>query len=156
MSLYSKILVPIDGSATAERGLQEAMALARDLNAGLVLLHAVDIYPSVLEMSSAPAFQETRHLILQAGEKVLEQARRRVAEGGIAVEAVLRETTMQRVADVVAEEATNRRCGLIVMGTHGRRGFNRLALGSDAELVARYAPVPVLLVRQDAPPGSIR
>jgi len=36
---------------------------------------------------------------------------------------------------------------LVVMGTHGRRGFNRLAMGSDAELVTREAPVPVLLVR---------
>lgn len=49
----------------------------------------------------------------------------------------LREVTQGRVAD-------------IVMGTHGRRGFSRLALGSDAERVVRGSAVPVLLVRREA------
>lgn len=40
-------------------------------------------------------------------------------------------------------------CDLIVMGTHGRRGFSRMALGSDANRVVRTSPVPVLLVRQE-------
>jgi nucleotide-binding universal stress UspA family protein len=54
-----------------------------------------------------------------------------------------------RVADVVVEEAAKSGCDLIVMGTHGRRGFSRLALGSDADLVVRSSPVPVLLVRNE-------
>jgi nucleotide-binding universal stress UspA family protein len=52
-----------------------------------------------------------------------------------------------RVCDMNLQEAENARSDLIVMGTHGRRGLRRLVLGSDAELVLRESPVPVLLVR---------
>jgi nucleotide-binding universal stress UspA family protein len=61
----------------------------------------------------------------------------------------VREVTRGRIATVVVDEARSSGCDLIVMGTHGRRGFNRLALGSDADLVVRESPVPVLLVRDD-------
>lgn len=53
-------------------------------------------------------------------------------------------------ADVIVEQAKKREADLIVMGTHGRRGLRRFALGSDAELVVRSSPVPVLLVRGPA------
>jgi len=53
---------------------------------------------------------------------------------------------------VVVGEAEKAGCDLIVMGTHGRRGLSRLTLGSDAELVVRHAPVPVLLVRHSEAP----
>jgi nucleotide-binding universal stress UspA family protein len=51
------------------------------------------------------------------------------------------------VCDLILKEAASAGIGLIVMGTHGRRGLSRLTLGSDAELVLRESPVPVLLVR---------
>ena len=52
-----------------------------------------------------------------------------------------------RVCDLILSAARGPGIGLIVMGTHGRRGLRRLTLGSDAELVLRESPVPVLLVR---------
>ena len=55
-----------------------------------------------------------------------------------------------RVADTIVRHAKRCRADLIVMGTHGRRGMGRLIMGSDAELVARYARVPVLLVHERA------
>jgi nucleotide-binding universal stress UspA family protein len=55
-----------------------------------------------------------------------------------------------RVADVISGRARRWRADLIVMGTHGRRGVNRMLLGSDAELVVRNASAPVLLVRAGA------
>jgi len=149
--MYSKILVPIDGSATAERGLREAIEVAAQMKSHLVLLFIVDDYPMLLEMASAANFEEARHRMLKAGEGVLEQARQRAAEAGVSCEVVLREVTALRAADAIVEEAAQRGCELIVMGTHGRRGFNRLAMGSDAELVLRESPVPVLLVRFEAP-----
>jgi nucleotide-binding universal stress UspA family protein len=56
------------------------------------------------------------------------------------------------VADAIVEEAKTANCDLIVIGTHGRRGIDRVLLGSDAETVLRQSPVPVLLVRAPAPP----
>jgi nucleotide-binding universal stress UspA family protein len=55
-----------------------------------------------------------------------------------------------RVCDAILEEAKRSKAELIVMGTHGRRGLTRVALGSDAELVLRESAVPVLLVRAAA------
>ena len=54
----------------------------------------------------------------------------------------------RHASDVILDEAKRWRADLIVMGTHGRRGFNRLLLGSDAERVLRDTPVPLLLVRE--------
>jgi nucleotide-binding universal stress UspA family protein len=146
-TMYSKILVPIDGSPTAERGLREALALAAPLGAKLVLLNVVDDYPILLDMGSALAFEETRRALLKLGEEVLDRARRQAAEADVPCECVLREVTSLRASDAIVDEAAARKCDLIVMGTHGRRGFNRLAMGSDAEIVVRESPVPVLLVR---------
>jgi nucleotide-binding universal stress UspA family protein len=64
-------------------------------------------------------------------------------------ETVLREVTGKRVAEVIVDQTKVHACDLILMGTHGRRGFSRLAMGSDAEQVARSSPVPVLLVRAE-------
>jgi nucleotide-binding universal stress UspA family protein len=56
------------------------------------------------------------------------------------------------VADEIVKQAKEWLADLIVMGTHGRRGLERLAMGSDAELVLRLSPVPVLLVRDRPEP----
>jgi nucleotide-binding universal stress UspA family protein len=58
------------------------------------------------------------------------------------------------VCDQIVQEARAVEAGLIVMGTHGRRGLRRVALGSDAELVLRESPVPVLLVREPEPAAA--
>ncbi len=144
--MYKHILAPVDGSDTSERGLREAIALAAEQNARLVLLHVVDNYPRVADRATAVAFAETLDFLRASGNSLLERARDLALDAGVDAEVCMREITSQRVADVVVDEAKHRACDLIVMGTHGRRGFSRLALGSDADLVVRQSPVPVLLV----------
>jgi len=153
--MYKRILVPLDGSATAERGLREAIGLARDRQSTLFLLHVVDEYPLVLQMSSATNHEQTERASLRMttlreyGDAVLAKAKMVAIKAGVTSDTRLREISSGRIADVIVEEATSSDCDLIVMGTHGRRGFSRLMLGSDAELVVRTATVPVLLVRED-------
>jgi nucleotide-binding universal stress UspA family protein len=65
----------------------------------------------------------------------------------VKVDTLLLETLGRRVADVIVREAKKWRADVIVLGTHGRSGLSRVVLGSDAELVVRESPVPVLLVR---------
>lgn len=149
--MYSRILVPIDGSPTAERGLQEALALARQLDASVVLLYVVDSYPMMVEMATSTTWDAITEGLRDAGRKVLGAAHEAATKQGVASEAVLDDVDAARVADVIVEQAKARHCELIVMGTHGRRGAGRALLGSDAELVLRLSPVPVLLVR--APQG---
>ena len=150
--MYKRILVPLDGSVTANRGLEEAIRLAAGLQATLVLLHVVNEQPAVLETTSAVAFDETRRQMLKDGDRLLGDASLWALDAGVASEAVLKELIGGRVADTIVAEATRTACDLIVMGTHGRRGMSRLVLGSDAELVVRESPVPVMLLRR--PPSE--
>jgi nucleotide-binding universal stress UspA family protein len=145
--MYTRILVPTDGSPCGERGLREAIALARQLKASLVLLHVVNDFPLLMEMASAQAVELPHAAVLEAARATLARAEATAAAAGVGAEGVLRDAGTAPVADVVLEEARARRCDLIVMGTHGRRGLRRLTMGSDAELVLRSTPVPVLLVR---------
>jgi nucleotide-binding universal stress UspA family protein len=149
MSLYTHILVPLDGSPTADRGLQEAIHLASALNSKLRLLHLIDDFPMLADLSTIASFEAGLQRMRQYGESVLAKALAQATMAGVEAETVLREVTQGRVADVVIEEAGKAACDLIVMGTHGRRGISRLALGSDAERVVRGSTVPVLLVRQE-------
>ena len=148
--MYKTILVPVDGGPTAARGLREALGLASEQKARLVLLNVVDDYPILAEMAPAVNYEEGRRRLLARGEEVLRDAGKLAAEAGVPCDGVLREVTAERTADAIVEEAAKRGADLIVMGTHGRRGFSRVALGSDAELVLRESPVPVLLVRGPA------
>lgn len=149
--MYKKILVPLDGSGTSEAGLREAIALAADQKATLALLHIVDDFSMLVDAASMVAYAETLDYLRSHGNKVLAQAKERATAAGVPVETQMNEATGKRVADLIVGEARRAGCDLIVMGTHGRRGFSRLALGSDADLVVRTSPVPVLLVRgQDA------
>jgi nucleotide-binding universal stress UspA family protein len=146
--MYAKILVPIDGSETSERGMREAIGLARQLTSRLVLLYIVDPYPQLGDTASAGMFEDSRRHLLRFGERTLDNARKSASESGVSSEAVLCEASTGCAAEVIVDEAARHGCQLIVMGTHGRRGLNRLLLGSDAELVLRLAEVPVLLVRK--------
>lgn len=145
--MYHRIMVPLDGSATAERGLREAIGLAAEHKARLYLLHVVDDFPMLLEISSVASYQEMLNGLRQYGEGVLARAKRAAENAGVQAESLLREVRQQRIAEVIVEEARKASCDLIVMGTHGRRGFSRLTMGSEAELLVRISPLPVLLVR---------
>lgn len=145
--MYARILVPLDGSDTANLGFEEAVAIARAMKSQLVLLHAVDAFPVLAEMASAASYQQIEEGARRYGEDVLTRARSTAADHGVPAETRLVEATTGRAADVIVREARDLGCELIVMGTHGRRGFSHLMMGSDAEAVARAATVPVLLVR---------
>ena len=145
--MYDRILVPVDGSATASRGLDEAIALAARLGSALHLLHVVDVRPLIGEAALYAAPAELIDEWQKAGAALLDDAVARARAAGVAAEGAIRSDPGLRVCDLILHEARDAKAGLIVMGTHGRHGFSRLTLGSDAELVLREAPVPVLLVR---------
>src|SRR5512134_3528351 len=149
--MYQRILVPVDGSATAERGLREAVKLASGQATRLLFLHVVDDYTTLAEMTSAAGYEDMLKRLRQYGLDVLSRAKREAEAASVHCETLLREVTGKRVADVIVEQVGQHGCDLIIMGTHGRRGFSRLTLGSAAEGVARISPVPVLLVRADEP-----
>jgi len=146
--MYQRILVPVDGSATSDKGLDEAIKLAKLTGASLRLIHVVDVMMFANGFETYGAFaDDVVPRMQEVGEKLVEQARSRVAAAGVKVDSVLFDTLALRVSDAVNEQARAWGADLIVIGTHGRRGVGRFLLGSDAEQILRTAPVPVLLVR---------
>lgn len=150
--MYTQILVPVDGSATSNAGLAEAVKLAKLTGGRLRLLHVVDEMPFTMSTAGdAGASADLLVILNDAGKDILRQAQERVEQCGVAVDTVLFDGFGGRLSDRVTEQARDWPADLVVLGTHGRRGVGRLLLGSDAEQVLRTAAVPVLLVRgQDA------
>ena len=145
--MFRKILVPVDGSATAARGLKEAIRIAKDQGAKLRLVHVVD---ESMAIGSAEAGVDMEALVeglVKSGRTVLERARAAAEKGGARAETGIYESMSGPVADTILRDAKKWGADLIVMGTHGRRGIRRLVLGSDAEQVMRATTVPVMLVR---------
>jgi len=143
---YKKILVPVDGSAVSAKGLSEAIKLAKSSRARLRLLHIVEDYTAFSAPEVGVDVGPLLEAMLGTGRKTLARIERRVRSAGVKTESVLVENVGGRVADEIVWQAKRWRADLIVVGTHGRRGLQRALMGSDAELVARHSPVPVLLV----------
>jgi nucleotide-binding universal stress UspA family protein len=146
--MFKKILVPVDGSPTANKGLAEAVKLAKGQKATLVVLHVVD--ENVVTQSALGGGYFIEGLLeglLENGKKVLAKAVADAKKQGIKVQPVLIEDIGMAVSEVIVAQAKKLKADVIVLGTHGRRGVSRLLMGSDAEGVVRAATVPVLLVR---------
>ncbi|MFY2950534.1 universal stress protein [Achromobacter ruhlandii] len=146
--MYQRILVPVDGSPTSERGLQEAIRLALLTHASLRLIHVIDEMSFMLGIDVyGYAAGELLDLLRKDGTEILQQASATVRAQGVPVDSVLYENLDKTVQQRIIAEAEMWKADLIVIGTHGRRGVRRLVLGSSAEGVLRTSPVPVLLVR---------
>ena len=143
---YKRILVPVDGSATATKGMGEAISLAKESGAKLLLLHVVDEYPAFATPEIGASIGPLIDALRESGRQTLEGIATVAKAAGVTPESALVENFGERVAEAIVEKAVGWKADLIVMGTHGRRGITRALVGSDAELVVRYSPIPVLLV----------
>ena len=145
--MYRKILVAIDDSETSARGLDEAIKLAKGDSAQLCILHAIE--PTALAMypEAAVYADDLFGLLRDAGKEVLAKAVAKAAKRGVKARMALIVNRGFPIADLIVEYATGWKADVIVLGTHGRRGFIHLLMGSDAESVVRSSPIPVLLVR---------
>jgi nucleotide-binding universal stress UspA family protein len=146
--MYQRLLVPVDGSPTSDQGLDQAIALARLTGGSIRLLNVLDELIFTTGFETGATYTGTVLPALRQGsERILAAGARRDAAARVAVDTLTIECFAKRPCDVIVEQAVLWPADLIVIGTHGRRGVSRMLLGSDAEQVARMAPVPVLLVR---------
>ncbi len=146
--MYQRILVPVDGSETSNRGLDEALRLAAVVGGRVRVLHAIDELSFALAMDAYAGnpggWLDT---LREQGTRLLALAAAQAAQAGVPADTVLRDEFRSPVHQVVNDEARDWGAELIVLGTHGRRGLGRLVMGSSAEQILRTARVPVLLVR---------
>jgi nucleotide-binding universal stress UspA family protein len=137
--MLQTILVPLDGSALAERALPFAMRISRAAGATLVLVRAgLDTRLAQLDEGLIACLDASR----QADVELAEVAGRLQAAGTPIETRVRCDDAVRTILDVARE----RQADLIVMSTHGRGGLGRWAYGAVADQVLRQARVPVLLV----------
>jgi len=152
--MYKRILVAIDGSVTSDLALREAIGLAKDQNAMLRLIHVVDVTPPAYmaaEVTVAVHFPlaEYQKALKESGEKLLKTRATTAREAGVNVNTKLITVGMvgERIYEAIEEQSKQWPANLIVVGTEGRRGFQRLMIGSVAEGLVRISTKPVLLIR---------
>lgn len=146
--MFKRIVVAVDTSDTGQRALEAAINLASECRARLLIVHAVDVASASLGLEF-PAMADISEALIRNGQTLLQRSEKVAAVAGVTVETKLITigTLDQRVQEAIAETAETWSADLIVIGTHGRHGLNRLFLGSIAEGVARVATRPVLLIR---------
>jgi nucleotide-binding universal stress UspA family protein len=141
---YHRILVPVDGSATAGTALAAAIELAQRDGSRMRLLHAVD---ELALVSGAEDAGLLARLAREHGHRVLREALAAATAAGVQADVRLIEAPAQRLGQTVAAEAHDWPADLVVVGSRGRRGIGRVLLGSGAESIIRLAQVPVLVIR---------
>jgi len=142
--MYQHILIPTDSSEPSEKAVRQGCQLARHLGASVSILYVnepIALAPLV-GSETIPHYEEWVREARAAGEKALERAAQIAREEGVEAQTQLVEG---RPVQKILEAAKGH--DLIVMGSHGRGGLDRLLLGSVTTGVLHRSPVPVLVVR---------
>lgn len=143
MGLYQRILVPTDGSDETERAIEHAAELAAVHGATIHCIYVVNS-GSYTSLPMDTSWEGIGEVLQTEGEAAVTRAEEIVREHGVDVRTTLVDGTPSRE---IVRYAEREGCDLVVMGTHGRGGIDRLLLGSVAEHVVRSSSVPVLTVR---------
>ena len=139
-----KILAPVDFSHSSDRALQYALDFAVRSNAHLLLLHVVEAFPIDYMLGIKSAEEANEWQLKQARTRLRELSLKVIGESTISTESMVKfGKPFHEIAEVAKDEAVD----LIIIATHGYTGLKHIQLGSTAEMVVRYAPCPVLVVR---------
>jgi nucleotide-binding universal stress UspA family protein len=138
-SVFTRILVPLDGSEVAEIALVHAAQMADIFNADLILLRATFL-------DEVPNFDldKARLALINESETYLHEAAQTVQGHGRCVHTVV---CWSKAAEAIIDYAVGQKVSVVVMATHGHSDPERWPIGSIAEKVLRSMQVPVLLVR---------
>jgi nucleotide-binding universal stress UspA family protein len=148
--MFKKILVPTDGSALSEKAIHAAVEFARTNGSEIIALSVAEPYPY------AVAFAEGSSLI-QAAPEAFDEQMQELAQKNVDKVASLAQAskvpckTMVALSSSPHEEivraATDSRCDVIFMASHGRKGLNKLFVGSETQKVLAHSTLPVLVFR---------
>jgi len=148
--MFKHILVATDGSRLSDKAVDAAIRLARDEGAKLTAFHATEDYPIAPFPEYAIAYgalgpDEWTKEQEKLARRILDKAAARAKKAGLGCD------TASRLAlhpyEAIIKEAKKRRCDLIVMASHGRRGLQGLVLGSETHKVLTHGKLPVLVCR---------
>lgn len=144
--MFKHILVPVDGSKTSMLAVSRAAALAKSFGSAVTAVYVTDPYPFT-GVGADFAYGQAQYSTAATAEAnaALDAARKAMVEAGVQASTVIGEGHAVHDGILRALESTG--ADLIVMGSHGRRGLERLVLGSVTQRVLGAVHIPVLVVR---------
>ena len=149
--MFTSLLIATDGSDLSNKALAAGLDLARLHNASVTIMTATDPVSTTLgaggfgALDAGPILDQLDAAYAAQASQILLAARTMAEAAGIAAQTL--HVAQQRPADAIVQTASERGCDTIVMGSHGRRGIERMLLGSQAAEVLARATVPVLIVK---------
>jgi nucleotide-binding universal stress UspA family protein len=147
--MYEKILVATDGSTLSKKAVRSAIELASAVDAELLALYVVPRYPiSYFEGGIAVSSQDiarTEKQWTEQGQAVVDAVQQAAEAKGVKAKALVSKSDL--VAEAIMSAAKKNKCDLIVMASHGRKGFKRILLGSETQHVLTHSSIPVLVLR---------
>ncbi len=138
--MYDRILVPTDGSDVATAAAEAALSLARAFDSEL---HVI----SIVESEPFPGFDQVTDELARLGRNAVSEMDAQATEAGVDVTTAVLEN--EPVHRAILDYSDEHDIDLVVMGTHGRTGIDRVVLGSVTEQTLRLSPVPVMTVHGD-------
>ena len=144
--MFKHILVPVDGSPTSQLAIDKAVGLAKAFGSAVTVIYVIDPYPFT-GVGTDYAYGQAQYLNAATAEanEAIKGAKQAFEAAGISVATVLVEG--HAVYKGILQTTQSSGADLIVIGSHGRRGIEKLVLGSVAQRVLSHAHVPVLVVR---------
>jgi nucleotide-binding universal stress UspA family protein len=145
--MYKKLLVPLDGSVRANLAADQAMELARCMDAEVLFFHVIPALPPYVNKYNdrlGGAYQQIHDELQAAGEEIMERARNEYGSRGVMIDTRI---IWGNPAMEICREAKEGRYDLIVMGSRGLGEIKGYLMGSVSNRVVRHAPCPVLIVR---------
>lgn len=146
--MFTNILIPTDGSDASQHAVRTAVQLARTHQARITGIHVIPDYHLLIAYEGAfdPVTEERIEQEAKTrAEKYLEFVRSAAAEAGVACDTICE--TSDHPYDAIIKAADARKCDLIVMTSHGRKGLAAVLLGSETRKVLTHAKIPVLIMR---------
>ncbi|MBM3910581.1 MAG: universal stress protein [Thaumarchaeota archaeon] len=141
----SKILVAVDGSQNSMHAAKYALTLAKNNNAGVLVVNVVDL-SSIFKVLSAGTKKQLTHLGIKEANKILDIVKNMAEQSGIPVKTeVLKSSTS--AATAIINYSKKEGVDLLVVGAGEKSRVSKVLLGSVASKVIMYAPCPVLVVR---------
>lgn len=148
--MYTRILVPLDGSPLAEAALPLAARLIQASGGTLVLARIVNVNPELSPYFAVPvgSAPQLTYDVINDAKAYLEQMRERTSLQGIPIET---NVFLGMTSPALLSAITETQADMIVICSHSRTGYARWTLGSVAQHIARHSPVPVLVLHEDKP-----
>lgn len=144
MTKISKVVVPVDFASHTDKVVEYALSVADEFGADVLFLHVVNDYLGHDMLLGHPAFvRMTKDLELQAKERMANMVTDYDArEQGVSGKVILGDA-----ASEIIKYARSQKADMIIIGTHGVKGLEKILIGSTADQVAKNADCPVLLFK---------